>query len=152
MFTVEPEDEYNFDPDSCIAYIALQVLASRQESLFPELLYILSPVKIIELVKTFSGESVKFPTIEDFRRDLSTGLAAYHIIIQGKSWDWYSAKYGYTGAYLRAVKSRTEDWFNSLTDTEKRFIERLRKQEESRIENKVVSKKLIRRLIREPKR
>jgi hypothetical protein len=146
---IEPEDTYNFDQDSCIVYIALQILCSRVDSLVPEILYILSPEQITQFVKVFSGETIKVPTIEDFTKDLSSALAAYHVFIQNKTWDWFSIKYGHNGNDMRIIRHRVIDWYNGLNDAEKRFIERLSLQEKNRQVSKSTTDRLTRTLRRE---
>src|SRR5215212_6974228 len=101
---ISADDE--LDPNSSVAYIALSILCSRQNSLIPELLYILSPQQITNFIKVFSGEKLKIPTVDDFNRDLMTSLAAYHIVVEGKSWDWFQLNYSLDGNYINSVKSR----------------------------------------------
>src|SRR3954468_2596342 len=91
------------DPNSSIAYIALSLLCSRQSSLIPELLYILSPQQITTFIKVFSGETLRIPTVDEFSRDLMASLAAYHIVVEGKSWDWFRLKYSLDGNYMNSV-------------------------------------------------
>ena len=55
------------DPNSSIAYITLSILCSRQGNLIPELLYILSPQQITTFIKIFSGETLKIPTVDEFK-------------------------------------------------------------------------------------
>src|SRR5215212_11856346 len=69
------------DPNSSIAYIALSILCSRQSSLIPELLYVLSPQQITTFIKVFSGETLRIPAVDEFSRDLMTSLAVYHIVV-----------------------------------------------------------------------
>src|SRR5918997_3489949 len=97
---VSANDE--LDPNSSVAYIALSILCSRQRSLIPELLYILSPQQITTFIKVFSGETLKSPTVDEFSRDLMTSLAAYHVIVEGKSWDWFKLKYSLDGNYINS--------------------------------------------------
>src|ERR687894_3233351 len=87
------------DSNSSVAYIALSLLCSRQSSLIPKLLYIFSPQQITTFIKVFSGETLKIPTVDEFSRDLMTSLAAYHVIVEGKSWDWFRIKYSLDGNY-----------------------------------------------------
>src|SRR3954454_25316438 len=99
-------DNDELDPNSSVVYIALSVLCSRQKSLIPELLYILSPQQITTFIKVFSGEKLRIPTVDEFSRDLMASLAGFHIVIEGKSWDWFQFKYSLSGNYISSVKSR----------------------------------------------
>src|SRR4051812_49340667 len=92
------------DPNSSVVYIALSLLCSRQNSLVPELLYILSPQQITTFIKVFSGETLRIPTVDEFSRDLMASLAAYHILVEGKSWDWFQLNYSLDGNYMNSVK------------------------------------------------
>src|SRR3954463_15557685 len=100
------------DPNSSVAYIALSILCSRQSSLIPELLYILSPQQITTFIKVCSGETLRIPTVDEFRRDIMTSLAAYHIVVEGKSRDWFQLNYSLDGNYTNSVKSRLNKWIN----------------------------------------
>src|SRR5215210_8998365 len=117
------------DLDSSVVYIALSLLCSRQSSLIPELLYILSPQQITNFIKVFSGEKLRIPTVDEFSRDLMASLAAYHIVIEGKPWDWFQLKYSLDGNYTNSVKSRLDNWINGLNSSEKKFIEKLQAME-----------------------
>src|SRR3954447_13637217 len=119
-------DNDELDPNSSVVYIALSVLCSRQKSLIPELLYIFSPQQITTFIKVFSGQTLRMPTVDEFNRDLMTSLAAYHIVVEGKSWDWFQLKYSLDGNYINSVKSRLNKWINGLNSSEKNFIEKLR--------------------------
>ena len=132
----EPISENDeLDPNSSIAYIALSILCSRQKSLIPELLYILSPQQITTFIKVFSGQTLRMPTVDEFSRDLMTSLAAYHIVVEGKSWDWFRLKYSLDGNYMNSVKSRLDKWINGLNSSEKKFIEKLQAIEVARKES-----------------
>src|SRR5215213_10298358 len=132
------------DPNSSVAYIALSLLCSRQSSLIPELLYILSPQQITTFIKVFSGETLRVPTVDEFNRDLMTSLAAYHIVVEGKSWDWFQLKYSRDGNYINSVKSRLDNWINGLNSSEKKFIEKLQAMEVARKESRKSMTSIIR--------
>src|SRR5215213_7394164 len=97
------------DPNSSIAYIALSILCSRQSSLIPELFYVLSPQQITTFIKVFSGQKLRIPTVDEFGRDIMASLAAFHIVVEGKSWDWFRLKYSLDGNYINSVKSHAVD-------------------------------------------
>src|SRR5215211_1983477 len=105
-------DNDELDSNSSVAYIALSLLCSSQNSLIPELLYILSPQQITTFIKVFSGEKLRIPTVDEFSRDLMASLAAYHIVVEGKSWDWFKVKYSLDGNYINSVKSCLDKWIN----------------------------------------
>src|SRR3954447_20767928 len=113
-------DNDELDPNSSVVYIALSILCSRQKSLIPELLYMLSPQQITNFIKVFSGETLRIPTVDEFSRDLMASLAAYHIVVEGKSWDWFQLKYSLDGNYINSVKSRLDNWINGLNSSEKK--------------------------------
>ena len=136
------------DPNSSVAYIALSLLCSRQSSLIPELLYILSPQQITTFIKVFSGETLRIPTVDEFSRDLMTSLAAYHVVVEGKPWDWFRLKYSLDGNYINSVKSRLDKWINGLDSREKKFIEKLQAMEVARKQ----SRKSIISLVKEDDR
>src|SRR3954451_16148855 len=132
------------DPNSSVVYIALSLLCSRQNSLIPELLYILSPQQITTFIKVFSGEKLRIPTVDEFRRDLMASLAAYHIVVEGKSWDWFQLKYSLDGNYMNSVKSRLNNWINGLDSSEKSFIEKLQAIEVARKESRKSTSSIVR--------
>src|ERR687894_2278570 len=132
------------DPNSSVAYIALSLLCSRQRSLIPELLYILSPQQITTFIKVFSGQTLRIPTVDEFSRDLMASLAVYHVIVEGKSWDWFKLKYSLDGNYISSVKSRLDNWINGLNDSEKKFIEKLQATEVARKESRKSTTSIIR--------
>src|SRR3954462_14279973 len=132
------------DPNSSVAYIALSLLCSRQSSLVPELLYILSPQQITTFIKAFSGETLRIPTVEEFSRDLMASLAAYHIVVEGKSWDWFQLNYSLNGNYINSIKSRLNNWINGLNSSEKNFIEKLQAIEVARKESRKSTTSLTR--------
>src|SRR3954447_10160375 len=137
-------DNDELDPNSSVVYIALSVLCSRQKSLIPELLYIFSPQQITTFIKVFSGEKLKIPTVDEFNRDLMTSLAAYHIIVEGKSWDWFQLKYSLDGNYINSVKSRLDKWINGLNSSEKKFIEKLQAIEVAGKESRKSTSSIVR--------
>src|SRR4051795_2231324 len=132
------------DPNSSVAYIVLSILCSRQNSLIPELLYILSPQQITTFIKAFSGETLRIPTVDEFRRDLMASLAAYHIVVEGKSWDWFQLNYSLDGNYTNSVKSRLDNWINGLNSSEKKFIEKIQAIEVARKESRKSTISLVR--------
>ena len=132
------------DPNSSVAYIALSILCSRQRSLIPELLYILSPQQITTFIKVFSGETLKIPTVDEFSRDLMTSLAVYHIVVEGKSWDWFKLHYSLDSNYINSVKSRLDNWINGLNSSEKKFIEKLQAMEVARKESRKATASVVR--------
>src|SRR3954452_10306467 len=137
-------DNDELDPNSSIAYIALSLSCSRQNSLVPELLYILSPQQITTFIKVFSGEKLRIPTVDEFSRDLMASLAAYHIVVEGKSWDWFQLKYSLDGNYINSVKSRLNNWINGLNSSEKSFIEKLQVMEVARKESRNSTTSIVR--------
>ena len=137
-------DNDELDPNSSVVYIALSVLCSRQNSLIPELLYILSPQQITTFIKVFSGETLRIPTVDEFSRDLMASLAAYHIVVEGKSWDWFRLKYSLDGNYINSVKSRLDKWITGLNSSEKKFIEKLQAIEVARKESRKSTTSLVR--------
>src|SRR3954451_14952709 len=132
------------DPNSSVVYIALSILCSRQKSLIPELLYILSPQQITTFIKVFSGETLRIPTVDQFSRDLMASLAAYHIVVEGKSWDWFQLAYSLDGNYMNSVKSRLDKWIDGLNSSEKKFIEKLQAIEVARKESGKSTSSLVR--------
>src|SRR4051795_2666897 len=132
------------DPNSSIAYMALSLLCSHQSSLIPELLYIFSPQQITTFIKVFSGETLRIPTADQFSRDLMASLAAYHIVVEGKSWDWFQLKYSLDGNYINSVKSRLDNWINGLNSSEEKFIEKLQAIEVARKESRKSTISLVR--------
>src|SRR5215213_1616673 len=140
--SISASDE--LDPNSSVVYIALSLLCSRQSSLVPELLYIFSPQQITTLIKVFSGETLKIPTADEFSRDLMASLAAYHIVVEGKSWDWFQLNYSLDGNYINSVKSRLNKWINGLNSSEKKFIEKLQAIEVARKESRKSTSSLVR--------
>src|SRR3954447_8759315 len=137
-------DNDELDPNSSVVYIALSILCSRQKSLIPELLYILSPQQITTFIKVFSGETLRIPTADEFSRDLMASLAAYHIVVEDKSWDWFQLKYSLDGNYMNSVKSRLDKWINGLNSSEKSFIEKLRAIEVAGKESRKSTTSLVR--------
>ncbi len=125
------------DPNSPIVYIALSLLCCNQNSLVPEILYLLNPDQIINFIKIFGGETLRIPTPSEFGRDMTAALACYHVMVEDKSFDWVAMKYDIDGNYMRSIKNRLEVWSNTLTDGERDFLkslrlhERVRKKEES---------------------
>jgi hypothetical protein len=144
MSTEPIPDNDELDPNSSIVYIALSILCSRQSSLIPELLYILSPQQITTFIKVFSGETLRIPIADEFGRDLMASLAAYHVVVEGKSWDWFRLKYSLDGNYINSVKSRLNNWINGLNFSEKKFIEKLQAIEVARKESRKSASSLVR--------
>jgi hypothetical protein len=120
------------DPSSSIIYMALSVLCSSQNSLVPEILYLLSPGQIFNFIKAFGGETLRIPTAEEFNKDLMVALVCYHVTVEGKSWDWVALKYNADGNYIRSLKIRMENWWKSLSPGERDFIMVLKGHEEAR--------------------
>ena len=114
------------DPDSSVVYIALSILCSFQNSLVPEILYLMSPKQIIDFIKVFGGETIKVPPAEEFSRELLAGLACYHIFVEEKSWDWFALKYNLGGNSIRNIQSKLETWIQGLTKAELAFIDSLK--------------------------
>ena len=76
--------DYEVDPSSSIVYMALNILCAKQNSLIPEILYLLSAKQIIEFIKVFGGEVLRIPTPQEFSKDLLLALVCYHVIVQGR--------------------------------------------------------------------
>jgi len=125
-------DKLTEDPCSPIVYMALSMLCSNQNSLVPEILYIMKPDQIINFIKVFGGESLRIPTPDEFSRDLMSALACYHVVVEGKSWDWLALKYEFDGNYMRSLKNRVESWWNNLAPGEREFIYSLKPYQEAR--------------------
>ena len=131
-------------PSSPIVYLALSILCSNQNSLVPELLYVLNAEQIINFIKVFGGETLKIPTASEFGKDMMAAIACYHIDVEDKSWDFVAMKYNIDGNYLRALKNRLEAWSSTLTQSEREFLEslrhyeRVRKKEEELVDEKVI--------------
>src|SRR3954454_13312765 len=138
-------DNDELDPNSSVVYIALSLLCSLQISLIPELLYIISPQQITTFIKVFSGETLRIPTVDEFRRDIMASLAAYHIVVEGKSWDWFRLKHSLNGNYMNSVKSRLDNWINGLDFSEKKFIEKLQAIEVARKESRKSTASIVRK-------
>src|SRR5215212_3990070 len=137
-------DNDELDHNSSVAYIALSLLCSRQNSLVPKLLYILSPQQITTFIKVFSGETLRIPTVDEFNRDLMASLAVYHIVVEGKSWGWFQLNYSLDDNYINSVKSRLNNWINGLNSSEKKFIEKLQAMEIAGKESRKSTASLIR--------
>ena len=71
-------------------------------------------------------------------------LAAYHIVVEGKSWDWFQLKYFRDGNYINSIKSRLNNWINGLDSSEKKFIEKLQAIELARKESRKSTTSLVR--------
>jgi hypothetical protein len=120
------------DPGSSIVYMALSVLCMSQDSLVPEILYMLSPEQVINFIRVFGGETLRIPTSEEFNKDLMVALACYHVVVQEKSWDWIALQYNMDGNSVRGLKVRTENWFNKLSPGEQDFVLSLKNHEKAR--------------------
>jgi len=120
------------DPNSSIVYIALSILCSQQNSLVPEILYILSPSQIMDFITVFGGEDLRIPTSQEFTKDLMVALVCYHIRVEKKSWDWVALKYNLDGNHVRSIKVRMENWWQNLAQSERDFIDGLKYHEEAR--------------------
>jgi hypothetical protein len=120
------------DPNSPVVYMALSLLCSNQNSLVPEILYILSADQVINFIKVFGGETIRIPTAVEFGRDLTTALACYHTIVEGKSWDWFMLQYKIDGNYIRSIKNRVQTWWDNLAPGEREFIDTLKYHERVR--------------------
>ena len=118
--------ESRLDPNSSVVYLAMSLLCSRQSSLVPELLYLLSPKQIMDFIKVFGGETIKVPEPTEFSRDLFSALACYHVFVENKSWDWFEIKYNLDGNSIRAIQTRLEYWIKELSPGEISFIDSLR--------------------------
>src|SRR3954466_14102167 len=99
----------------------------------------------MDFIKVCSGETLKIPTVEEFRRDIMTSLAVYHIVVEGKSWDWFRLKHSLNGNYMNSVKSRLDNWINGLDFSEKKFIEKLQAIEVARKESRKSTASLVRK-------
>lgn len=122
----DDDDNITINPESSISYIAMSILCSSQNSLVPEILYLFSPEQIIKFIQIFGGETLYVPTPEEFSKDLMAGLACYHIMVEGKSWDWFQLYYNINGNIVRSLKTKIEKWLSQLSEEEKEFIETLK--------------------------
>jgi hypothetical protein len=86
----------------------------------------MSPEQIINFVKVFGGETIKVPTPREFSRDLFAALACYHVLVEGKSWDWFELKYKLNGNSVRTLQARLDYWIKGLSPEEMRFIKSLK--------------------------
>jgi hypothetical protein len=136
----------DLDPNSSVVYIAMSLLCSRQNSLPPELLYLFSPQQIISFIKIFSGETLKVPTVEEFRKDLMGSLGIYHVVIEGRSWDWFQLKYNLDGNYKESIRKRVVGWLSSRDPSERQFLERLRDLDCAREQSNASTESLAREI------
>jgi hypothetical protein len=143
------DDDDELDPNSSIVYIALSMLCTNSNSLIPELLYLFNPKQIVNFIKIFSGETIKVPTVDEFTRIINTSLAVHHVIIEGKSMDWFAIKYELDGNYMNGIKARMDNWFSSLSEGEKQFIEDMRAKEKARKESKKMTRTLVKEELRQ---
>jgi hypothetical protein len=120
------------DPSSSVAYLALSVLCSSQNSLIPELLYLFSPKQLVDFIRIYGGETLTIPTPKEFGRDLMVALASYHIMAEEKSWDWFELTYCVDKEDARIIKMKLERWWRQLTPDEVMFIESLKIHNKSR--------------------
>lgn len=103
-----------FNAADALVFLALSVMQSRDpKSPIPELLYVLSNEQLVTLIRLFSGTTVHFPTVEDYRKNLLTALYIYHRIVEGKKNDWFRKRYGVKASAWRTVKARFEQWKES---------------------------------------
>jgi hypothetical protein len=143
------DDDDELDPNSSIVYIALSMLCTNSNSLIPELLYLFNPKQIVNFIKIFSGETIKVPTVDEFTRIINTSLAVHHVIIEGKSMDWFAIKYELDGNYMNGIKARMDNCFSSLSEGEKQFIEDMRAKEKARKESKKMTRTLVKEELRQ---
>lgn len=136
-------DDEGLDPNSSIAYIALSVLASRQQSLIPDMLYLFSPKQVIDFIKLYSGETIKVPTVEEFSKDIHLALAVYHLVVQQKPIDWYAITYQFDNLSVDHTLERLDTWLKNLGDAECRFLERLQVHEGARVNSIEAARVLI---------
>ena len=114
--------EVELDPNSSVVHLAISILCARPNSLIPELLYVLSPTQIVKFMKIYAGETIKIPTIAEFRYDILAALAYVHVHKEGKSFDWFEIKYGLDGNSVRSVRKRLERWKSQLGYNEADFL------------------------------
>jgi hypothetical protein len=114
--------EVELDPNSSVVHLAISILCAGRNSLILELLYVLSPTQIAKFMKIYAGETIKIPTIAEFRYDILAALAYVHVHKEGKSFDWFEIKYGLDGNSVRSVRKRLERWKSQLSDNEADFL------------------------------
>ena len=74
------------DSFSSFFYIALTMLISRKdESLRPEIMYILEPESILQMLDMFGGQKIYIPTRREFSLDLKAALVAYYKYCEEKT-------------------------------------------------------------------
>lgn len=74
------------DSYSSFFYIALTFMISRrEESIPPELLYILGPEDLLKFVDMFGGQKLYVPTRKELSVDLQSSLVAYYKYCENKT-------------------------------------------------------------------
>jgi hypothetical protein len=73
-------------------------------------------------MKIYAGETIKIPTIAEFRYDILAALAYVQVHKEGKSFDWFEIKYELDGNSLRSVRERLERWKSQLGYNEADFL------------------------------
>ena len=120
------EDEH-VTSEADFVYIALSLLASREEkSIIPEVMFLISPQQVIDLIRAFGGRTVKIPTVSDFSKDLTSAIAAYHRKVNEWSWNKIGKMMDLDGRTLNSIQRRVEHWEEWMKQEQMSFPELLR--------------------------
>jgi len=106
-------------------YIAISFLSSEKQSLIPELLSILKDHQIVQLVQMYGGETIKIPTAEEFSDNLLSAMGAYHVHVQGGTWEAFAKIHGLKRNQMRRYKTKVNHWLRSQTDDELEFLSKM---------------------------
>lgn len=94
------------DSYSSLFYIALTMLLNKNEnSIFPEILYILEPEQVLQVVDMFEGQTIQVPTRQELAVKLQSALVAYYIYCEGKTPLSVSQELSIDGNEMRSIKA-----------------------------------------------
>lgn len=102
--------------------IALSMLASKHEnSLLPEVMFLMNPQQVIDLIRVFGGSSVYIPSSKEFSKDLTSAVIAYHKHVNRYSYSKIRKLMELDGRTMRYLEYNVDQWEKWLKENDMRI-------------------------------
>lgn len=117
--TEEVLRQANIESVADFMIIALSMLASKHEnSLLPEVMFLMDPQQVIDLIRVFGGSTVYVPSSKEFAKDLTSAVIAYHKHVNRYSYSKIRKLMDLDGRAMRYLERNVDQWETWLREND----------------------------------
>lgn len=111
------------DDNSSLIFIALSMLmTNNKETVIPEILYIMSPQQLTKFISMYSGETIKVPTLEEFRLTLETAIVTFSFLAEKKDFVTIFQERNINIRSQNIIQKNMMDWLANTTPETKELL------------------------------